>query len=83
MHTRDDLSRCQDNIYHIDKIFIELMDSTGLNCIMCKHNTIKTSRVHKLDVYMIPGCPLKILDNIFPGMLIIGVICIFIWYSHS
>ena len=30
--------------------------------IMCKHNIISTSRVFKLNVYMISGCPLKVLN---------------------
>ena len=30
---------------------------------MFPHNIIETSRVYKLNAYMIPGCPLKILNK--------------------
>ena len=31
--------------------------------IMCKHNIIQARRVYKLNVCMIPGCPLKIINT--------------------
>ena len=36
------------------------MQKCSYSQLMCKHNIIQTGRVYKLNVYMIPGCQLKI-----------------------
>ena len=39
------------------------------NTIMCKHNIIYTSRVYKLNVYMIHGCQFKMLKKEYSVLL--------------
>ena len=48
-------------VYEI--VYTDFIDPTGLNYIMFAHNTV-IHWVYKLGVYMIPGCPLKILNEI-------------------